>query len=149
MTTAPPPAPVAVLSGGKTTSIAQARPDGDDLWLTLADLAAATGWELKPEGMCRDEVCIPLSPDEEAAMVSEETGTTWVNLTAFARYTGQPFAHDGARGAWSFGPPAYEWQSRLGNTDAPDFTLSDFQGNLHSLSDYRGKKVFLVTWASW
>ncbi|MBX9604973.1 MAG: redoxin domain-containing protein [Gammaproteobacteria bacterium] len=33
--------------------------------------------------------------------------------------------------------------------EAPDFTLPDIDGNLHSLSDYRGKRVFLTTWSSW
>ena len=28
-------------------------------------------------------------------------------------------------------------------------TLPDITGKLHSLSDFRGKKVFLATWASW
>jgi peroxiredoxin len=32
---------------------------------------------------------------------------------------------------------------------APDFTLPDLDGRMHSLSDYRGKKVFLLAWASW
>ena len=32
---------------------------------------------------------------------------------------------------------------------APDFTLPDLDGKLHSLSDYRGKKVVLMSWASW
>ena len=32
---------------------------------------------------------------------------------------------------------------------APDFTLSDLQGTSHSLSDHRGKKVLLVSWAPW
>jgi peroxiredoxin Q/BCP len=32
--------------------------------------------------------------------------------------------------------------------EAPDFTLPDLDGNLHSLSDYRGRKVVLLTWAS-
>ena len=32
---------------------------------------------------------------------------------------------------------------------APDFALPDPSGRIHRLSDYRGKKVFLVTWASW
>ena len=37
----------------------------------------------------------------------------------------------------------------LESLEAPDFTLPDIEGKLHSLSDYRGKKVFLATWASW
>ena len=32
---------------------------------------------------------------------------------------------------------------------APDFTLTDQYGNEHSLSDYRGKTVFLNFWATW
>lgn len=33
--------------------------------------------------------------------------------------------------------------------DAPDFTLADIDGNMVSLSDYRGKVVFLDFWATW
>ena len=32
---------------------------------------------------------------------------------------------------------------------APDFTLTDQNGNTHKLSDYRGKTVFLNFWATW
>lgn len=32
---------------------------------------------------------------------------------------------------------------------APDFTLTDQYGNTHSLSDYRGKIIFLNFWATW
>ncbi|MFO7593213.1 MAG: TlpA disulfide reductase family protein, partial [Pseudomonadota bacterium] len=31
----------------------------------------------------------------------------------------------------------------------PDFTLSDMQGNSHSLSDYRGKVVMVNFWATY
>ena len=34
-------------------------------------------------------------------------------------------------------------------THAPDFTLNDLAGNSVSLSDFRGKTVVLVFWASW
>jgi peroxiredoxin len=33
--------------------------------------------------------------------------------------------------------------------DAPDFTLPDLTGAEHALSEHRGKKVLLATWASW
>jgi thiol-disulfide isomerase/thioredoxin len=32
---------------------------------------------------------------------------------------------------------------------APDFALADYQGQVHKLSDYRGKPVLLNFWASW
>ena len=32
---------------------------------------------------------------------------------------------------------------------APDFTLTDIEGNAHTLSDYRGKNVVVVVWRSW
>ena len=34
-------------------------------------------------------------------------------------------------------------------TSAPDFTLTDLQGNEISLSDYEGKVIFLNFWATW
>jgi len=42
--------------------------------------------------------------------------------------------------------PVYElWSGR----QAPDFTLSDITGRQHKLSDYRGKNVVIVFWATW
>ena len=35
------------------------------------------------------------------------------------------------------------------NEPMPDFTLPDVNGVPRSLSQLRGKKVFLATWASW
>jgi hypothetical protein len=143
------PVSVTILSGGTTTPVDRALASDGNVWLPLADLTAATGWELKPEGVCRDEVCIPVPEAQAHALLREDGGVTYLNLTGFAKFIGQPFAADEQGRAWSFGPPPYEWQSRVGITEAPDFTLNDFQGRPHSLSDYRGKKVFLVTWASW
>jgi peroxiredoxin len=38
-----------------------------------------------------------------------------------------------------------EWQGKM----APDFTLTDIQGNVQTLSSYRGKPVLLIFWATW
>lgn len=35
------------------------------------------------------------------------------------------------------------------NIPAPDFTLTDQYGNTHTLSDYKGKVIFLNFWATW
>jgi peroxiredoxin len=42
--------------------------------------------------------------------------------------------------------PAYdEWRGKI----APDFTLTDIEGNVQTLSSYRGKDVLVVFWATW
>ena len=142
-------APVTILSGGRTTTLRRGLVTGDDLWLPLPDLAPATGWHLKPQGVCRDEACIPVTAALAEQILRAAGDETWFNLTAFARYVEQPVAHDPDARVWSVGPPAYEQQGRAATGLAPAFTLPDFAGRLHSLSDYRGKKVFLLTWASW
>jgi hypothetical protein len=67
---------------------------------------------------------------------------------AFARLVHQPVAHDEALATWYFGLRSDQRQG-LSSREAPDFTLPDMNGKIHSLSDFRGKKVLLLTWASW
>ncbi|MHC4433474.1 MAG: TlpA family protein disulfide reductase [Planctomycetota bacterium] len=38
-----------------------------------------------------------------------------------------------------------EWSGK----EAPDFTVSDIEGVRHRLSDYRGRDVLVVFWATW
>ena len=57
--------------------------------------------------------------------------------------------HDAERATWILGEPASARAAALDSLEAPDFTLPDVDGELHSLVDYRGKKVLLATWASW
>jgi hypothetical protein len=56
---------------------------------------------------------------------------------------------DGPTRTWSIGESAVARRDALRSLDAPDFTLPDLDGTLHSLSQYRGKKVLLLSWASW
>jgi len=44
--------------------------------------------------------------------------------------------------------PAREFSSLVG-TDAPDFKLTDITDKQHRLSDYKGKNVMIVFWATW
>jgi hypothetical protein len=119
---------------------------GDDLWLSEADLLAATGWERKPQGLCRGEQCVPLPPDRTEEFVASDGR---FNLAAFARYLDAPVVHDDAAAVWLVGEAAETRRAALRSLDAPDFRLPDLDGRSHALSDYRGKKVLLLTWASW
>jgi hypothetical protein len=113
----------------------------DGLWLSAADAERATGWTLKPEGMCRDEACVPLP--------AGETRDGKVDVAAFWRRLGHPVLHDEARETWVLGIGSDARNQSLADLDAPDFTLPDLDGVPHTLSALRGRKVFLATWASW
>lgn len=119
----------------------------DDLWVTLADLKRATGFVIKPQGICRDELCFPIPRGRRAAFLSGQGSKRLFNLSEFARLLKQPVAHEGD--VWYFGPRAEEQNSFIKSLVAPDFRLPDMNGRQHSLSDFRGKKVLLLTWASW
>ena len=123
------------------------------LWITTADLTRATRFEVKPQGVCRDELCFPLPKTRQQEFLrkngdDKDAGKTWFNLTAFAALVHQSVAHDVGQSMWYFGLRSDQHQ-RLASLRAPDFTLPDINGKMHSLSDFRGKKVFLITWASW
>ena len=47
------------------------------------------------------------------------------------------------------GTAARERGRALRSLEAPDFALPDLEGRMHALSDHRGRKVLLATWASW
>ena len=130
------------------TEISNADLDAGQLWITKADLARATHFEVKPQGVCRGVLCFPLPKSGRDNFVRDRQRTHWFNLTAFAHLVNQPVAHDEALDTWYFGLRSDQRQG-LASLAAPDFTLPDITGKMHSLSDFRGKKVFLVTWASW
>ena len=113
----------------------------DGLWMSPADAETVTGWTLKPEGMCRAEACVPLP---ESAISTNE-----VDVAAFWNKLGGPVVASDKRDVWALGAPADERNAALEGLAAPDFTLPDVNGVPRSLSQLKGKKVFLATWASW
>ena len=142
-------AEVTVLAGGQAAKVPVSGAGDGDLWLRAVDLPTAVGWEIKPEGVCADDVCVPLDARLEGQLLQARDGNTWFNLAAFARHVGQPFTHTRDGAVWSFGAPAHAQLSWTGGELAPDFALPDIDGRVRSLSEFRGEKVFLLTWASW
>ena len=102
------------------------------------------GWQRKTEGLCHGDVCIP---SRSLAGVEGDDGL--YDLTRLAALLERPCAIDIDAGAAFVGVGAHDRAARLALFEAPDFTLPDLDGRLHSLAEHRGKKVFLATWASW
>lgn len=138
-----------VIYDGMATEVAPMEESANGLWITTSDLTRATRFVIKPQGVCRDELCFPLPKNRKAEFVLKQGATTWFNLSEFAKLINQPVVTDPKNGVWYFGPRAAEQNAGLASFIAPNFTLPDLNGKLHSLSDFRGKKVLLVTWASW
>ncbi len=101
---------------------------------------AELGWVLKPEGLCQDDVCVPLPPDAEVA-------DGRVDAALVAARLGRPFVRDDATGTVAIGPvgggPVLE------STTLPDLELTDTDGNPFRLSALHGRQTLLVAWASW
>jgi hypothetical protein len=120
--------------------------DASDLWVRKRDLPRINDFEVKPQGACRADICIPIPKD----MLHGDS----FNLTAFARKIGQVVVSDTDARVWSFGE-IQALTSRGVSRDAPtwrvapDVTIPDRRGRPVRLAGFRGKKVLLVTWASW
>lgn len=134
-----------ILDDGTLHPIPLAAGDGspERLWLEAAGVESALGWTLKPEGLCRGDVCIPVRDRE--ALVHDGA----LDLTTLAGLLGRPLALDVAEKAAALGTDAAARESTLAAGEAPDFALPDLSGQVHRLSDHRGKKVLLVAYASW
>ena len=128
-----------VLYGDRVVPLDKIRPDPKDLWVRSADLPRINEFEVKPQGACRADMCIPLSKDLKSG--------EWFNLTGFARKLHQAYVTDA--GAWSFGEIPLVRGEFYKTRIAPDFSVPDRKGRKVHLTDFRGKKVLVITWASW
>ena len=123
--------------------------DATDLWVSPKDLPRVNGFELKPEGACLDEICVPVRQDADSDLFVRRGGETWFNVTGLASKVGQPVAADYDNNVFSLGAVPVVRASFHRDGVAPDFSLQDLDGNTVKLSDFKGKKVMLLTWASW
>jgi hypothetical protein len=98
-----------------------------------AELEQRTGWAVKAEGACRDDVCVPLARP--------------FDLRDLARRLGMELVHDEAHGLWALGPEASG--RALHSAELPDIVLPDRNGEDFALRSLRGTKVCMIAWASW
>jgi hypothetical protein len=110
----------------------------DRLELSAADLESATGWELKPEGLCRGERCVPFP--------QANSGGT-VDVRAIAERLRMPLVRDERHGLWALGPES--GGHCLETAELPELGLSDVDGRPFDFASLRGEKVLIAAWASW
>ena len=101
------------------------------------ELERRTGWAIKPEGACKDEVCVLLPPDPDERL----------DARVLAPRLGMPLVRDEETGLICLGPEA--GGRALASVEAPDLELPDLEGNIFRLKSLRGRKVLLYAWASW
>ncbi len=109
----------------------------DSTTVKTADFERATGWQIKPEGACKDDRCVPLA----------DPPADTVELSIVAEALGMPLIADEPSGLLALGPEA--GGRALTSAVAPALELPDYGGETFRLDGLRGKKVFLVAWASW
>lgn len=108
-----------------------------------AGLEAALGWQLKPEGLCRGDVCVPVR--DGAAIASGDR----IDLGRVGELLGMASLLDDVAGLLAVSAPAADRGAALKGRVAPDFTLPDLDGDLHSLEEFKDRKRLLIAFASW
>jgi peroxiredoxin len=117
--------------------------EGGPVAIPADQLPAILGWEVHDRTLCRADRCLPLEP--HAGLLRDGA----INLTELATLLRMPLAVAPEQRVLSLSDSPEDQGALLRGGVAPDFALRDLAGNSHALSDYRGHKVLLVTWASW
>ncbi len=98
----------------------------------LVSVARSLGWELKPKGLCRGDVCVPLGDHP--------------SIHALAAVLRRPLVEDAQHGLWALGSGAGR---ALATAKAPELVLPEWRGGDFALSSLLGQKVVIVAWAPW
>jgi hypothetical protein len=109
----------------------------DRLELTRAELEAKTGWSLKPEGLCRDDRCVPFPAATNGP----------VDVRVVAERLRMPVVHDEQHGLWALGPES--GGHVLESARLPAIVLADVDGRSFDFASLRGRKLVISAWASW
>jgi len=121
---------------------ARGRVDGDRVLLDAGALGELTGWELKPEGLCRDGVCVPVrDPDL--------TVDGAIDVDRFAAALARPVVVDAAGGVVALGERSAYRRGPIEAGVAPDFTLPQLEGGTFTFSSLGRRKKLLLAWSSW
>jgi hypothetical protein len=97
------------------------------------EFGRATGWEIKPEGACRADVCVSL-PDGG------------FDFIAAADRLGMAVVAEPGLSLWAVGPEVLGGRA-LSTADASDFSLPDLDANCFRITSLNDRKVLVIAWA--
>ena len=106
----------------------------DRLDIDAKEFERATGWEIKPEGACKADVCVPL-PDGD------------FDLAAVAAALRRPVVVDVGAGMAALGLSDEQRRRVPAGLEAAPFSLPDLDGKTFPITSLRGQKVLVVAWA--
>ena len=128
---------------GEGTHHVDATLDEGRVLLEPDGLPAAIGWKLQPEGLCRDDTCVPVR-DHASLFVGDR-----LDLAAVATALGRAMVSDTDARVVAMALPAEQRRKALDELHAPSFTLPDLRGIEHGLDEWHGVKKLLLAFASW
>ena len=132
-----------IITDAGATTVEGAEVRGDTVLVDAQSLEHAIGWELKPEGLCRGDVCVPTRARPDVRVDDK------IDLAVVAELMHRPFAVDGDGDAAVFGESALARAEQQAALHVDDFELNDVNGKPFRWSSLGRKKKVLVAWASW
>jgi hypothetical protein len=121
---------------------ARGRVERGRVLLDAGAIGELTRWQLKPEGLCRDDVCVPVrDPDL--------TVDGAIDVERFAAALARPVVVDAANGVVALGERSADRRGPIEAGLAPDFTLPQLDGGTFTFSSLGRRKKLLLAWSSW
>lgn len=131
-----------VSQNGESLSV-EVAPGFGEFAVAVEDFERATGWQLKPQGLCLGDVCVPV---RDLPLLTRDNQ---IDLVEFARSVNQNIVFDKARKIAALGERADLRGDEMSTLEAPDFVLPDIHGKKVSFSDFNRRKRLLLAWSSW
>ena len=72
-----------ILASGKTNEVSQRTDATGALWVRLNELRGATGWQMKPQGACLGELCVPLPANKREEWIADAGDDTLLAESTF------------------------------------------------------------------
>lgn len=117
---------------------------GSPVRVTAHDFEVISGWDLRPEGLCNGDACVPV---RDRPTLEPEPGV--IDVVVAATLLDRPVVADDDARIVAVGASRDSRRRALADREAPGFTLPDLDGQPRTLAELQGRATVLVTFSSW